>query len=300
MFSCNEYMFIRDYLKYLLLERNYSPLTLAVYEESLRSFVSYVEVQNPSFDWATVSTDDVRQWIVYQMDHGSAPATVNKRLSALRSFYRYLLIQEAVEVDPMRKIKGPKAPKPLPYFFKESEMDRLLDDIDFGIGFAPLRDKLMIRMFYTTGVRLAELVGLDVKDVDFSAQQLKVTGKRNKQRLIPFGTELSEALKTYLAQKRETYPSAGGALFLAVSGKRISPSVVSHVVRTRLSQVTTLKKKSPHVLRHTFATTMLNHHADLEVVKELLGHDSLATTEVYTHTTFEELKKEYKNAHPRA
>ncbi|MEG1580608.1 MAG: tyrosine-type recombinase/integrase [Bacteroidaceae bacterium] len=293
-------MFIRDYLKYLLLERNYSPLTLAVYEESLRSFVSYVEVQNPSFDWATVSTDDVRQWIVYQMDHGSAPATVNKRLSALRSFYRYLLIQEAVEVDPMRKIKGPKAPKPLPYFFKESEMDRLLDDIDFGIGFAPLRDKLMIRMFYTTGVRLAELVGLDVKDVDFSAQQLKVTGKRNKQRLIPFGTELSEALKTYLAQKRETYPSAGGALFLAVSGKRISPSVVSHVVRTRLSQVTTLKKKSPHVLRHTFATTMLNHHADLEVVKELLGHDSLATTEVYTHTTFEELKKEYKNAHPRA
>ncbi|MEG1860788.1 MAG: tyrosine-type recombinase/integrase [Bacteroidaceae bacterium] len=293
-------MFIRDYLKYLLLERNYSPLTLAVYEESLRSFVSYVEVQNPSFDWATVSTDDVRQWIVYQMDHGSAPATVNKRLSALRSFYRYLLIQEAVEVDPMRKIKGPKAPKPLPYFFKESEMDRLLDDIDFGIGFAPLRDKLMIRMFYTTGVRLAELVGLDVKDVDFSAQQLKVTGKRNKQRLIPFGTELSEALKTYLAQKRETYPSAGGALFLAVSGKRISPSVVSHVVRTRLSQVTTLKKKSPHVLRHTFATTMLNHHADLEVVKELLGHDSLATTEVYTHTTFEELKKEYKYAHPRA
>ena len=179
-------------------------------------------------------------------------------------------------------------------------MDRLLDEVDFGEGFKGCRDHMIIEMFYATGVRLSELIGLDNKDVDFSSSLIKVTGKRNKQRLIPFGEELKIAMMEYVDVRNEAVPIRTNAFFVRENGERLSRSIVENLVKRNLSKVVTLKKRSPHVLRHTFATTMLNHDAELGAIKELLGHESLATTEVYTHTTFEELKKVYNLAHPRA
>ena len=202
--------------------------------------------------------------------------------------------------NPAEAVHGPKCGKPLPAFLDERAMDRLLDDVTFAPDFAGQRDRYVLLLFYSTGIRLAELIGLDVDDIDRSAQTLKVTGKRNKQRLIPFGQELADATRRYLALRRQAFPAAGLPLVLGDDGLRISRSKVAVMVRKYLSAVTTMKKKSPHVLRHTFATVMLNHGADIEAVRELLGHESLATTAIYMHTTFAELKKEYELAHPWA
>ena len=176
----------------------------------------------------------------------------------------------------------------------------MLDETDFGTSFEGVRDKVILEVFYETGVRLSELVGLTDADVDLSLKQIKVTGKRNKQRFIPFGDKLKSDLNAYLSVREERFPGGGGAFFLRGNGKPIYPGLVYLLVKRNLSKVVSLKKKSPHVLRHSFATSMLNNHAELGAVKELLGHESLTTTEVYTHTTFEELKKVYEQAHPRA
>ena len=226
--------------------------------------------------------------------------SINRKLSSLRSFYKFLLRKGEVCVNPLQKITGPKNKKPLPTFLRESEMDKLLDEVDFGEGFKGCRDHMIIEMFYATGMRLSELIGLDDKNVDFSSLLIKVTGKRNKQRLIPFGEELKNAMIEYVNVRNEIVLTRTGAFFVRESGERLSRSIVENLVKRNLSKVVTLKKRSPHVLRHTFATTMLNHDAELGAIKELLGHESLATTEVYTHTTFEELKKVYNQAHPRA
>ena len=234
------------------------------------------------------------------MDRGYTSTSINRKLSSLRSFYKFLLRKGEVAVNPLQKITGPKNKKPLPAFLRESDMDRLLDEVDFGEGFKGCRDHMIIEMFYATGVRLSELIGLDNKDVDFSSSLIKVTGKRNKQRLIPFGEELKIAMTEYVDVRNEAVPVRTDAFFVRENGERLSRSIVENLVKRNLSKVVTLKKRSPHVLRHTFATTMLNHDAELGAIKELLGHESLATTEVYTHTTFEELKKVYNLAHPRA
>ena len=234
------------------------------------------------------------------MDKGYTSTSVNRKLSSLRTFYKYLIRQGKTTIDPLRKIKGPKNKKPLPVFLKESEMNRLLDDTDFGEGFKGCRDRLVIEVFYATGMRLSELIGLDDKDVDFSASLLKVTGKRSKQRLIPFGDELRELMLEYINVRNETIPERSEAFFIRENGERLYKNLVYNLEKRNLSKVATLKKRSPHVLRHTFATTMLNNEAELGAVKELLGHESITTTEIYTHATFEELKKVYKQAHPRA
>lgn len=200
----------------------------------------------------------------------------------------------------MLKIIGPKNKKPLPVFLKEREMDRLLDDVPFKEDFTGCRDRMVLEMFYATGMRLSELIGLNDVDVDFSAFLIKVTGKRNKQRLIPFGEELRRAMSVYLKIRNEVLPGKAEAFFVLKNGKRMYPGKVYLLVKRNLSKVVSLKKRSPHVLRHTFATAMLNNEAELSAVKELLGHSSLTTTEIYTHTTFEELKKVYEQAHPRA
>ena len=193
-----------------------------------------------------------------------------------------------------------KAGKTFEYDDEEGEVDRLLDDVDFGERFEGYRDRLIIEMFYTTGMRLSELIGLDDKDVDFSASLIKVTGKRNKQRLIPFDKELGRSMQEYVNVRNQALPVRSDAFFVRKNGERLGRGIVAYIVRRNLSKVVTVKKRSPHVLRHTFATAMLNNGADLSSIKELLGHESLATTEVYTHTTFEELKKVYNQAHPRA
>ena len=293
-------MLIKSFLDYLRLERNYSEKTLVSYETDLREFEDYLEETEAELELTKVHSDVVRNWIVSLMDKGRAATSVNRKLSSLRSFYRFLLRRKWITVNPMLKIVGPKKKKPLPSFVREKDMDRLLDGIPFGEGYEGCRDRTILEMFYVTGMRLSELIGLNDVDVDFSAKLVKVTGKRNKQRLIPFGNELEKDLLIYNKVRNETFPEGTEAFFVRKDGKRMYPMQVYRLVRRNLSKVVTLKKRSPHVLRHTFATAMLNDNAELRAVQELLGHESLSTTEVYTHTTFEELKKVYELAHPRA
>ncbi|WP_044533674.1 tyrosine recombinase XerC, partial [Bacteroides intestinalis] len=274
--------------------------TIKSYREDLRQFEEFAREEIGDSAPSEVKAELVREWIVSLMDRGYTSTSINRKLSSLRSFYKFLLRKGEVAVNPLQKITGPKNKKPLPAFLRESDMDRLLDEVDFGEGFKGCRDHMIIEMFYATGVRLSELIGLDNKDVDFSSSLIKVTGKRNKQRLIPFGEELKIAMMEYVDVRNEAVPIRTNAFFVRENGERLSRSIVENLVKRNLSKVVTLKKRSPHVLRHTFATTMLNHDAELGAIKELLGHESLATTEVYTHTTFEELKKVYNLAHPRA
>lgn len=289
-----------SFLKYLKSERCYSDCTVNGYGTDLRMFEEFFRSEDEGLSWETVDADVVRDWIIRMKDGGYAATSINRKLSSLRSFFKYLLRQGRITVDPMRKVDGVKKKKPIPYFVKEADMDRLLDETDFGEGFKGCRDKMVVQTFYATGVRLAELVGLNDADVDFSAKQLKVLGKRSKERFIPFGDELKDALQEYIGMRDASCPRMTEALFVNEKGLRIGRGQVGNLVRKSLSRVVRMKKRSPHVLRHSFATSMLNNHAELNVVKELLGHESLAATEIYTHTTFEELKKVYKQAHPRA
>ena len=293
-------MWIDSFLEYLRLERNYSEKTVVSYGIDLREFEGYFKKADAEIDFTTVDADVVRNWVMHLMDEGRAATSVNRKLSTLRSFYRFLLKKKVMAVNPMTKVVGPKKKKPLPSFVREKDMDRLLDDLTFGEGYEGCRDRMILEMFYATGMRLSELIGLDDVDVDFSAKLIKVTGKRNKQRLIPFANELEHDLRVYIKVRDEALPNGSDAFFVRKDGKRMYPMQVYRLVKRNLSKVVTLKKRSPHVLRHTFATAMLNDCAELRAVKELLGHESLTTTEVYTHTTFEELKKVYELAHPRA
>ena len=294
-------MLIEDFLKYLRLERNYSENTIVAYKTDLREFEGFFRSVEEGLDFTTVDADLVRSWVVNLMDEEGAKATsVNRKLSSLRSFYRFLLRKKVVKADPMLRVVGPKKSKPLPSFLRESEMNRLLDDFSFGEGYEACRDRMILEMFYATGIRLSELIGLNDVDVDLSAKQIKVTGKRNKQRLVPFAEEMTVDLEEYIKVRNEALPQGADAFFVLTNGKRMYAKKVYEIVKRNLGKVATLKKRSPHVLRHTFATAMLNNQAELGAVKELLGHESLATTEIYTHTTFEELKKVYEQAHPRA
>lgn len=293
-------MLKESFLKYLRYEKNYSELTVVNYGIDLTQFEEYFKKQDEALDYTQVGSDLVRDWVVSLMDAGLAASSVNRKLSSLRSFYRYLLRKEIIPVDPMQKVGGLKKRKPLPTFVKDADMDKILDESNFGDTFEGTRDRVILEVFYETGIRLSELIGLKDADVDLAARQLKVNGKRNKQRIVPFGDELRNELESYLSMRNETFPWCGDTFFLNKKGYPIARGEVYLLVKRNLSGVVTLRKKSPHVLRHSFATSMLNHKAELEAVKELLGHESLTTTEIYTHTTFEELKKVYEQAHPRA
>ena len=294
-------LMIEDFLNYLRYERNRSDLTVRNYERSLRDFESYFKNRESHLSWESVDSDLIRDWMESMMDKGDMASTVNNCLSAVRSFFRFALSRGLVSSDPAHNVKGPKKKKPLPQFVREGEMNRLIDLPEmWGDSYNDVRARTIIILFYETGIRLAELVGLNDQDIDFANHQLKVTGKRNKQRIVPFGEELEQTLKVYMQQRDGQTAKQDAALFLNNKGCRISRSVVSKIVRTGLSRVTTMKKRSPHVLRHSFATAMLNNGAGLESVRKLLGHESVATTEIYTHTTFEQLKRVYKDAHPRA
>ena len=297
-------MWIQSFIDYLRYERNYSERTIEAYQADLEEFRQFFETLNSELTWETIDKDVIRDWVMEMMNRGNIASSVNRRLSAVRSFYKFLLRRGMIDHDPAHSLKGPKQEKPLPTYLRESEMDRLFDDMTFPSTYAGVRDRMILLMFYSTGIRVSELVGLHVNDVELGAFQLKVTGKRNKQRLIPFGNELAEAVRDYLGERQEfcrAKGTNGTTLFLDErNGSPMKTEKVRARVQHYLSLVTTQKKKSPHVLRHTFATTMLNHHADLQSVKELLGHESLSTTEIYTHTSFEELKEMYNMAHPRA
>lgn len=299
-------MWIKVFVDYLRFERNLSEKTIEAYQADLEAFKQFYKNLNSELSWKTIDSDIVRDWEVCMMDNGNTASSVNRRLSALRSFYRFLLRRKMVTVDPVHNLQGPKKEKSLPYYIRESEMNKLLDgDGYFTDDFEGRRDRMIMLTFYSTGVRLSELTGLNLADVDLDQMQVKVTGKRNKQRIIPYGDEMGDAIRGYLEMRTLFLEEKGQgeekAFFVDTkNGNRILPAKVQTLVKKYLSLVTTQRKRSPHVLRHSFATSMLNHHADLQSVKELLGHESLSTTEIYTHTSFEELKEMYKQAHPRA
>ena len=295
-------LMIEDFLNYLRYERNRSELTVCNYEQSLSDFEAYFKNRDNHLSWESVDSDIIRDWMESLMDKGDMASTVNTRLSAVRSFFRFALSRGMVERDPSHVVKGPKRQKPLPSYMREADMDRLIDLPQmWEDSYDGLRARTIIILFYETGMRLAEMTALDDQDIDFAAHQLKVTGKRNKQRIIPFGEELEQTLVTYMTQ-RDQQPMMVDckALIRNDKGERMTRSQIERIVNQRLSLVTTQKKRSPHVLRHSFATAMLNNGAGLENVQKLLGHASVATTEIYTHTTFEQLKRAYENAHPRA
>ena len=293
-------MMINEFLNYLKFERNRSDLTIKNYGEDLRAFKEFYGNLDSRLSWKSVDSDIIRDWMESMMDKGNNATSINRRLSALRSFYRFALARKLVDKDPVHGVTGPKKGRPLPQFLKENEMDRLLDAESWMDSFEDVRDRMVIMTFYETGIRLSELIGLDDSMVDFSNRQLKVTGKRNKQRVIPFGEELLVTLRDYMKRRDKEVNRQSEALFVSAKGQRMTSSQVREAVRKNLSKVCTLKKRTPHVLRHTFATAMLNNKAGIESVKKLLGHESLSTTEIYTHTTFEQLKREYYSAHPRA
>ena len=293
-------MMINEFLNYLKFERNRSDLTIKNYGEDLRSFEEFYGNLDSRLSWKSVDSDIIRDWMESMMDKGNNATSINRRLSALRSFYRFALARKLVGKDPVHGVTGPKKGRPLPQFLKENEMDRLLDTESWTESFGDVRDRMVIMTFYETGIRLSELIGLDDSMVDFSNRQLKVTGKRNKQRVIPFGEELLATLRDYMKCRDKEVNRQSEALFVSTKGQRMTSSQVREGVKRNLSKVCTLKKRTPHVLRHTFATAMLNNKAGIESVKKLLGHESLSTTEIYTHTTFEQLKREYYSAHPRA
>ena len=291
---------IDQFLNYLRFERNASPQTVQTYEDSLREFESYLTFREDGLSLEAVDTDLIRDWMESLMDRGNNASTINKKLSALRSFFRYALKRRLVEKDPAHAVVGLKKPKPLPQFVREGEMDRLLDNVEWGDDYKDVRARTLLLLLYETGLRRSELTGLDDGDIDFEMGQLKVTGKRNKQRIVPFGPELAETLRKYVIVRDEQVKGDCDALFLSDKGHRMTGQQVYEIVHRYLTGATSLKKRSPHVLRHSFATAMLNNGAGLESIRNLLGHESVSTTEIYAHTTFEQLKRVYKEAHPRA
>ena len=291
---------IEQFLNYLRFERNSSPQTVLTYEEALREFESYLTFRDSGLSLREADADLIREWMESLMDRGNNASTINKKLSALRSFFRFALKRKLVDRDPAHCITGPKKAKPLPQFVREGEMDRLLDDMEWGDDYKDVRARTLLILLYETGIRRAEVIGLNDADVDLEACQLKVTGKRNKQRIVPFGEELATEIRRYMDVRNAHTTADCGAFFLNDRGTRITEALVGRIVRENLSKVTSLKKRSPHVLRHSFATAMLNNGAGLESIKNLLGHESVSTTEIYAHTTFEQLKRVYKEAHPRA
>ena len=291
---------IEKYLRYLRYERNYSPHTEISYSEDLRQFAEFVNQNHKGIDLREIDSDIVRLWVVSLLELKLSARTVNRKLSALKSFCRYLLRVGEVENNPLKKIVGPKTKKPLPSFVNYSDMKKVLSEEDFDCTFLSMRDRLILEIFYVTGIRRAELIGIKDVDVDFSAKILQVTGKRNKQRLIPVSDALLNMITLYMSARNQDVKMVSGYLFVKEDGEPLYPMLVHRIVNERLAWIPTLTKTSPHVLRHSFATGMLNNGADINAVKELLGHSSLASTEVYTHTSFEELKKIYNKAHPRA
>lgn len=293
------------FLQHLSVERRLSSGTVEAYGVSLRLFRDFLSALPDPRSLETADSDNIRDWMERLMENGKSAAYVNRSLAALRTFYRFCLAGGILSVDPAHSVSGPKKPKRLPRFVKDSEMDALADMMWKGRDdpeepFDDVRARTIIYTFYLTGLRAAELISLDDSMVDFVSRELKVTGKRDKQRVVPFGEELEKMLREYIGRRDAAVSREDDALFVSGKGKRVTYAQVRKLVKENLQAVSSLDKCSPHVLRHTFATAMLNHDANLESVKKLLGHQSLNTTEIYTHTTFEQLKKTYGNAHPRA
>ncbi|KGN77846.1 hypothetical protein HW49_09725 [Porphyromonadaceae bacterium COT-184 OH4590] len=293
---------LEEYSRYLQYEKNFSTHTVSSYKRDIGQFAKYYFAITNNQELKNAETDDIKLWIAKLIDENEiAPRSIRRKLAALNSFYMYLLEKGVINKNPV-DIPAPKITVNLPVFFTEKEIDRLRDTKKHLAKnrFEEKRDDLIIELLYQTGIRRKELINLKVTDIDFSRKTIKVLGKRNKERLIPFGESLEKQLKSYIKTKIETIKSDNNFLFVLRTGKQIYDRAVYNIVTKKLSAISTNAKHSPHTLRHTFATTLLNNGADLNAVKELLGHSSLASTQVYTHTTFKELQEIYNQTHPRA
>ena len=290
---------IQNYLDYLNLEKRYSSHTLKAYRTDLSIFSSYIKSNyNTTIDKANHSM--IRSWLIEELNKGNSARTVNRKITSLKSFYKHLIKLQKVDYNPTSKIIASKTSKKLPQFVGVADMNDLLNKLEFNEDFSGIRDKLIIEMFYSTGIRLSELINIKITDVDFKKSQIKVLGKRNKERLIPLTYELHKSIEKYFVLRMKQKAIDCSFFLLTNSGKKLNPSMVYRKVNNLLKGVTTLEQKSPHILRHTFATHMLNNGADLNVIKELLGHASLSATEIYTHNSVDQLKKIFNNTHPRA
>jgi integrase/recombinase XerC len=290
------------FLDYIAFEKRYSKHTIDAYRSDLDQFIAFISHQYNLDNINKVDHQVVRSWIVSLMENGDSSRTVNRKITTLKTYFKFMIKEGLIAENPMSRVIAPKTSKRLPAFVEQESMENLFKDLDFGEGYPAVRDRMIMEIFYATGMRLSELIGIKDIDIDFVKNTIKVTGKRNKQRLIPFSNYLSDQLRGYIEMKRDAF--SGGAqesyLFLTEKGEQLYSRLVQRIVHHYLDQVTTISKRSPHVIRHTFATHMLNNGADLNAIKEILGHANLAATQVYTHNTIEKLKSIYKQAHPRA
>ena len=300
---------IERFLEYIAIERKYSNRTVESYRDDLRDFCRFLELKPEEYNPTEVDDGDIKEWMIHLLDDGKSPRSIKRYLSSLRSFYKFMLRVGIVNKDITRKVIAPKVDKPLPVFFKESEMQRATAYEAEADDFESIRDCLIIEMLYQTGARQAEILGMTDSDIDLVQGQVRIFGKRKKERIVPIGEKLVAQIKDYLEVRDnngENVTSTNGQQPFFIRIKRngdvepMNKSTLYNIVRARMGEVSTLKKHSPHVLRHTFATTMLNNGADIRTIQSLMGHASLAATQVYTHTTFEQVRKAYNEAHPRA
>jgi integrase/recombinase XerC len=290
--------YLLSFFDYLTYEKKYSAHTITSYKNDISQFILYINPQNEDLSVTEINYQQIRAWVSELLKNKIAARSVNRKLSSLKSFFKFLQRQQIIESNPLSKISGPKTPKRLPVFVDEGQMENLFNDIPFEKGFNGLRDKLILDILYQTGIRRSELTHLKETDVDLFNLTIKVLGKRNKERIIPISLDLKRNLEEYLQVKKEQNLS-NPMLLVSEKGHTLTDQAVYNSVKKYLSLITTIKKKSPHVLRHTFATHLLNNGADINAVKDLLGHANLSATQVYTHNTIEKLKKSYKQAHPR-
>jgi len=288
-----------SFIRYLKYEKRYSSHTVVAYKNDLDQFVEYSTIVVGEFDVKNIGSDTVRGWVLHLMEQGLSPRSVHRKVTSVRSFYNFLMRQEIVDSNPAVSQILPKVRKKLPGFVSEESLSGLLDDDgNFDDSFEGVRDKLIVALFYETGVRLSELMNLKEQDINTTANFIRVLGKRKKERVIPYPSEINVLLDNYLkVRNQEIGPTE--YLLVTAKGKQAYEKLIYRVVKKNLAKTTSLEQKSPHVLRHTYATHLLNRGADLNAVKELLGHSNLAATQVYTHTTFERLRDSYKQAHPR-
>ena len=296
-----EQLFIQHFLDYLKFEKRYSRHTITSYQNDLVSFFDFLQMQFGETSLPDIKSAFVRSWLAGLKENGMEAKSINRKISSLKSFFKHQLRQQHITVSPMATIISPKVSKRLPQFVDKADMDTLFDHVQFPDNWSGRTERLLIELFYNTGIRQAELVGLKEMQVDRYNSSIKVLGKGNKERIIPVSNKLMIALQGYIAGKRDELEQSDKEILLVNGrGKKLYPRYVYNTVKKYLALVTTIDKKSPHVLRHTFATHLMNNGADLNAVKELLGHSSLAATQIYTHNTIEKLKDIHKKAHPKA
>ncbi len=295
------YLMVNSFLKYLQYEKRYSQHTITSYSTDLEQFSKFIIFHYPDTKIEAADHKIIREWLVSLMEENNNPRSINRKIASLRSYYKFLLKQQVIERDPTLKIRVLKSPKNIPQFVKEVDIIRILDEHDYGEGFEGIRDKLLLELLYGTGIRLAELINIKENDINYYDESIKVLGKRNKERIIPLSKELITLIKIYNTEKRKNFATNEiDHIIVTNKGSKCYPMMVYRTVKKYLDIFTTIDKRSPHILRHTFATHLLNKGAELNAVKDLLGHTSLAATQVYTHNSLEKLKKVFDQAHPKA